>query len=226
MTTPPICLKKRALKNELPNIYINTFKNSETLEDCLMTWIKYPITLIDGYDLSTQSSSQIKPNTVCFMNFKDKMLDMAIKDKKGLLYVEDDILLMTELTLDLFEYDLNRIGWFSSQRGGIFGTGIVYLSHKALLKIKEEIDNYKPQHFDRYLSNFSERMRKTADFKIHKEIDFPWLERAHISLNTGTLRTHKHMDYKYVELNLKKKGLDLSFLEKESKKLFNKELNK
>ena len=177
------------------NIIVLSHKKSKTIQYCIASLKKfnYKYTIAEGYDFA--SNPGIKP----IKNFEDKVLDLAIKKGKGMLFIEDDTIILEKFPAEVFANDISWVAHWKTDRSGVPGPGfigsnIIYFSRKALLKMKHDLNNkkYKSKHQDIYINKFISNNPQLT----FKEIKgFEWREKAHYSYNTGEkgARLHKRV---------------------------------
>jgi len=176
----------------MADIYLLTHSKSTTFNDSYNSLLKFgynPI-IINGYT----KEDNIKPNAICFLNFKDKIFPKAIENNKPFFYIEDDTIInepLPELTEDIVRVAYWKIDKDEKKRRLCIGCSIVFFNTNIFNLLKKEIDKVKPQHFDLYISKFS--YRNNIEEILYK--NYNWNEKKHTSMtlpNNG-IRQHKRV---------------------------------
>ena len=161
------------------DIYLLTHPESTTFVDSHNSLLKFgynPI-IVNGYT----HEDNVKPNTICFLSFKDKIFPKAIEQNKPFFYIEDDTIINEPLP-ELSGH-LVRVAWWGlakDKNKNILckGSSIVYFNTNIFNLLKKEIDKFRPQHIDMFFSRFC--IRNNKEEILYK--NYNWNEKLHISL--------------------------------------------
>jgi len=153
-------IRKTRIKNT-PKFYIMTYKDNIPFAKQAKKTLKkeWGINgeIINGYKIGDKYNKKpLKKNEVVMTGFKEKLLPIM---KESSYYLEDDI----RFTSDPLKHLNKDIVWSVYRRGKLTNkpphniiTGIqaIYLSKKAIKRLKEYIQTKKLQHFDSFMSKF------------------------------------------------------------------------
>ena len=168
----------------------------------------YDPVVVEGFSL--KKHPEIKPNEVCFLNTRDKVFPIIDKYKSklnnGFLVAEDDAYPNDFFTPDFLKKRLNksdfkksivRVGYQKKLNykigrdypNGYFlvGAQLVWYPFSILDKIKDNMEQKKPQHLDGYLSKLKDIPVKILDEKEQKTNKYVY-ELQHKSATTGKTR--------------------------------------
>ena len=168
------------------------------------TKLGYRVFLVEGYSL--KEHPEIKPNQVCYLNIRDKVLPL-IKNKndEGFLVAEDDAYPNDFLTPSYLKRRLKknnsrstilRVGYQKKlkQKGEgyplgyyLVGTQLIWFPKKSLNLLKNDMFKKQPQHLNGYLSKLNGIKIEILDEKIQKKKKYVY-ELEHTSTTTGKTR--------------------------------------
>lgn len=148
-------------EKQIPKFYIMTYKENIPFAKQAKKTLKkeWGITgdIIKGYKIGDKYNQKpLKKNEVVMAGFKEKLLPIM---KDSSYYLEDDI----RFTSEPLKHLNKDIVWSVYRRGKLTNkpphniiTGIqaIYLSKKAITRLKEYIQTKKLQHFDSFMSKF------------------------------------------------------------------------
>ncbi len=176
----------------MADIYLLTHSQSTTFNDSYNSLLKFgynPI-IVNGYT----AEDNLKPNTLCYNNLKDKILPLAIQNNKPIYYIEDDTIInepLPELKEDIVRLAYWKLDKDEKNRRLCIGTSIVYFNTTIFNLLKTNIDKDRPQHLDLYISKFCNK-NNIAEMIYG---NYSWNEKKHISItlpNNG-IRKHKRV---------------------------------
>ena len=164
----------------------------------------YRVFLVEGYSL--KEHPEIKPNQVCYLNIRDKVLPL-IKNRndEGFLIAEDDAYPNDFLTSSYLKKRLKnrnsgntilRVGYQKKlkQKGKgyplgyyLVGTQLIWFPKKILTLLEKDMEKKKPQHLNGYLSKLRGINIDILDETLQKKKKYVY-ELEHTSTTTGKTR--------------------------------------
>jgi len=176
----------------MTDIYLLTYSQSTTFDASYNSLLKFgynPI-VINGYT----PADNFKPNTLCYNNFKDKILPLAIQNNKPIYYIEDDTIInepLPELKEDIVRLAYWKLDKDEKKRRICIGASIIYFNNSIFNLLKTNIDKHRLQHFDLYISRFC--IKNNIEEILYK--NYNWNEKEHnsITLTNNNIRRHKRV---------------------------------
>jgi len=176
----------------MADIYLLTHSQSTTFDASYNSLIKFGYNPIIIYGYTNEDN--IKPNALCFLNFKDKILPLAIQNNKPFFYIEDDTIInepLPELSEDIVRVAYWKIGKDEKKRRLCMGASIVFFNNNIFNLLKKEIDKVKPQYIDLFFSRVCNR--NNIEEILYK--NYNWNEKKHnsITLPNNGIRQHRRV---------------------------------
>jgi len=172
----------------MADIYLLTHPKSTTFVDSYNSLLKFgynPI-IINGYT----KEDNIKPNTIAFRSFKDKIFPKAIEQNKPFFYIEDDTIInepLPELTEDIVRVAYWKLCKDEKKKRICIGSSIVFFNTNIFDLLKKEIDKVRPQFIDLFFSKVCNR--NNIEEILYK--NYNWNEKMHTSAIINKIRRHK-----------------------------------